>query len=367
MTSHSASLLLLLPFASFSLLAMAVFAGDAAGEESPLHVYVSVSGEKRLAHYELDTKTGALTAKKGIELKGAPGAQTVSSDKRMLYVADRGNNGVDALRIDPATGNLTIAGSTTVVGNPVYVSLDGTGRHLLTAYYTGDKAAIFPILKDGTVGEKASSVVETKKNPHSILIDRENRTVYVPDCGSDMIQQYRFDAEHGTLKPHETPEVATAKGDGPRHVWLHPKLPVVYFVNEKSSSVSAYRRDKTGSLSLLQNVSTLPEDFQGGNTCADIELSAGGEFLYASNRGHDSIAAFRVDAKDGRLTPIGRFATEQTPRSFNLAPGGRFLVAAGQGNGRLAVYRVDPKSGELKRLETYDVGKSPAWVQIVER
>lgn len=330
-----------------------------------LHVYVSVSGENRLAHYRLDTDSGALTADEGIELKGAPGAQTVSRDKQFLYVADRTSGSVVTLKIDANTGGLSIAGSTPVVGNPVYVSLDRTGRHLLTAYYTGDKAAVFPINGDGTVGAKPSSVLDTKQNPHSILIDGDNRVVYVPNTGADVIKQYRFDAERGTLAPHDVPEVATAAGDGPRHVWLHPKLPVVYFVNEKSSSVSAYRRDASGSLSLLQNVSTLPDDFSGRNTCADLELSAMGEFLYASNRGHDSIAAYRVEAKDGRLTPIGRFATEATPRSFNLAPGGRFLVAAGQGSGRLAVYRVHPESGELTRLETYDVGKSPAWVQIV--
>jgi 6-phosphogluconolactonase len=282
-----------------------------------------------------------------------------------LYVADRTTGSVDVLRIDEKSGGLSLAGSTPVGGNPVFLALDGTGKHLLAAYYGDGKAAVYPVLADGTVGAKASSVVETKKNPHSLVIDGENRIVYVPNTGADVIKQYRFDAERGTLTPHDTAEIATAAGDGPRHVRLHPKLPVVYFVNEKSSSVSAYIRADDGSLSLLQNLSTLPDGFTGGNTCAEIHLTSGGEFLYASNRGHDSLAAYRVDPKDGRLTAIGQFATEATPRSFHIAPGDRFIIAAGQSSGRLAVYQIDGKTGQLERLSTHEVGRSPAWVQIV--
>lgn len=338
----------------------------AADDAAALRLYVSVGGENRLARLALVPETGRIKSEGGLALPGAPGAQTVSRDGRTLYVALRSTKSVAALAIDGKTGELTLLGETPVDGNPTYLAIDRTGRYLLVAYYSDGKAAVFPIREDRTVGPKATCVVTTKKNPHSILIDAKNEVVYVPNTGADVIKQYQFDAESGTLTPHDTPEVATAPGDGPRHLWFHPRLPVMYYVNEKSSSVTAYRRDETGSLSKLQNISTLPDDFDGRNTCADVELSPDGGFLYASNRGHDSIAGFRIDPQTGRLTSIGRFPTEATPRSFNISPDGRFLVAAGQGSGKLASYRRDRKTGKLTRLDTYEVGRGPSWVQFVK-
>jgi 6-phosphogluconolactonase len=347
------------------LLRESVMGAEEAEGTSPLRMVVSVGGESRLALFSLDPQTGELSLRGELKLPGAPGAQVVSRDGRFLYVALRSTNSVATLSIDKKTGKLTLLADTPVVGNPTYLALDQTGKYLLTAYYSGGKAAVYPIKQDGAVGPKASSVVTTKKNPHSILIDAENKVVYVPNTGADVIKQYNFDAKTGTLTPHATPEVATAPGDGPRHLWFHPTAPVMYFVNEKSSSVTAYNRDATGNLTKLQNVPTLPEDFDGRNTCADVELSPDGRFLYASNRGHDSIAGFRVDAQSGELTPIGRFPTEATPRSFNITPDGGYLVAAGQGNGKLAVYRRDRQTGKLERLSTHEVGKSPSWVQFL--
>jgi 6-phosphogluconolactonase len=145
---------------------------------------------------------------------------------------------------------------------------------------------------------------------------------------------------------------------------FHPTLPLVYCDNERGSSVTAYAFDeKTGTLTPGRTVSTLPADFTGNNTCADIALTPDARFLYASNRGHDSLAGFMVDEKTGALTPIGQFATEKTPRSFSIDPAGRFVYAAGQGSGKLAAYRLDAKSGALERFDTYEVGKEPAWVQ----
>jgi 6-phosphogluconolactonase len=144
----------------------------------------------------------------------------------------------------------------------------------------------------------------------------------------------------------------------------------VYFVNEKNSSVSAYRLDQaTGTLEAFQTLSTLPDTFsdRDNNTCADIEVTPSGRFLYASNRGHDSLAAYAIDSDSGGLTMLGTFATQQTPRSFTIDPDGKFLIAAGQGNGRLASYRIASETGKLESLETLDVGADPAWVQIVRR
>jgi 6-phosphogluconolactonase len=135
---------------------------------------------------------------------------------------------------------------------------------------------------------------------------------------------------------------------------------------EQGSSVMAFHLDaKTGALGVFQTISTLPTDFSERNSCADLELTPSGKFLYVSNRGHDSIACFTVDAESGKLTLVEQEPTEKTPRSFNVDPSGRFLYAAGQGSGKLASYRIDNDFGELTRLETYSVGKQPWWVLVV--
>jgi 6-phosphogluconolactonase len=144
-------------------------------------------------------------------------------------------------------------------------------------------------------------------------------------------------------------------------------MDILYFSNEQGCSVTAYRLNgSAGTLSAFQTVTTLPDDYSGENTCAQIQISPSGRSLYATNRGHDSIACFAVDGDTGRLTPIGQVPTEPIPRAFSLDPSGSFLYATGQGTGRLAAYRIDGNTGDLHPLETYAVGKHPMWVLIVE-
>ena len=152
---------------------------------------------------------------------------------------------------------------------------------------------------------------------------------------------------------------------GPRHLQFHPNGKWVYVVNEQGKSVTLCDYDaEKGTLAMRQTLSTHPSDWDNTQgSCADIEISADGRFVYASNRGHDSIAAFAIDQSNGELTSLGQTPTEKTPRSFNLIPGGEtFMVAAGQGSAKLVVYRRDPKSGAISPLKTYDCGQSPAWV-----
>ncbi len=339
--------------------------GDAP-REGRFFLYVSVSGESRIARFAINAQTGALTAKESVPASGSPGCLAVGPGARFLYAAIRSKGRVETFRIDPTTGNLKSEATAEAVDNPVYLSVDKTGTRLLTAYYGAGKAAVYAIDRSGHAGGEALQVVTTQKNPHSILADRSNRYVFVPNTGSDLILQFRFNAETGGLTPSAEPQVATAAGAGPRHIWFHPSLDTVYVVNEKNSTVAAYRLNtNTGGLTAFQTLSTLPEDFSGGNTCADIELTPSGRYLYASNRGHDSIAAYAVHEKTGELKRIGVFPTEATPRSFNIDPSGRFLYAAGQGSGKLASYRINQETGALQPLAVYKIGKSPAWVQTL--
>jgi 6-phosphogluconolactonase len=329
-------------------------------------LYVSLGGDHKIAMFEMNPQSGALTRRPNIPVEGAPGSLAVDPNHKFLYAAVRSSGTVATFRIDPVTGGLSQLGSVPVVANPVYVVTDTTGRYLFTAYYGAGKVAVYRIGIDGIVQSPATQILEAEKNPHSILKDRSNRIVFVPNTGADSILQYRFDQQTGMLSPNQVPRLTTSAGAGPRHQFFHPTMNLVYFVNEKNSSVTAFQLDPdSGTLAALQTITTLPADFRGKNTCADIEITPDGRFLYASNRGHDSIAGYAIDPLSGRLKSLGQQPTEETPREFNVDPTGNFLFAAGQSSGRLASYRIGPASGRLEPLAIVPVGKSPAWVLVL--
>ena len=177
------------------------------------------------------------------------------------------------------------------------------------------------------------------------------------------IFQFRFDEETGELAPND-PATVPQDGDlGPRHYCFHPSLDVLYFSNEQGCSVTAYNFDAdAGTLSAFQTVPTLPSLWSGRNSCAQIRISPSGTLLFAPNRGHDSIACFRVDRESGRLTRTAIVPSEAVPRALNLDPAGNFLYAAGLDSGRIAAYRVNEAWGGLDRIGTYDAGREPMWV-----
>lgn len=328
-------------------------------------VYIAASGDNAIGRYRLQRDTGDLLHLDDTKLPGAPGSLALSADKQFLYAAVRSVESVATLRVNPGDGALKLLGTTKVAGNPVYITPDRSGKHLLTAYYTGNKTAVYPIAADGTVQTTATSLHPTGANPHCLVPSPDGRFVFVSNTGADKILQYQFDTTTGKLTPNTPPEILTPKGDGPRHLTFHPSGKFLYAVNEKGSSTTAFQfNSQTGALTALQTLPTLPADFTGNNTCADIEITPDGKFLYASNRGHDSLARYAIDAATGRLTALGHTPTEKTPREFAIDPTGRFLIAAGQSSNRLAVYRLDPATGALAPLAVHPCGKSPAWVLI---
>ena len=331
------------------------------------YVYVSIGGEERIAIYDMDTDTGALELKDSADAGGAVGALAVSPDKRFLYAAIRSTTSVTTFAIDSGTGGRSQLGSVPVFDNPVYVFIDNSGKFLVMSSYSGDTAGAYPIGDDGTVQDEASTLQETRRNPHSIQLDPSNRFGFVPNTGSDCIFQYVWDSEAGTLTPNDVPIVDTAEGTGPRHFAFYPGKNYVYFVNEKGNSIDAFNLDEgTGQLSHFQHISTLPDDFDDESFCADIHFTPDGKYLYATNRGHESLAGYSVDAETGELTFLGTYPTEAHPRSFAIDPPGNFVYCAGQDSDRMASYRINHDTGELEPLEIYGVGKAPGWVTVLE-
>jgi 6-phosphogluconolactonase len=205
--------------------------------------------------------------------------------------------------------------------------------------------------------------VVTTKTAHAIATDPGNQFVFVPHVAPNAVYQFRFDAAKGTLT-----EAGRALGGspkaGPRHLAFHPTQPLAFSSDESGSSITSYWFEAGSGLRVGQTLSTLPQDFKGANTTAEVKVHPSGKFVWVSNRGHDSLAGFAID-NSGKLTALGQTPTEKTPRSFDITPDGRYAFGAGEGSGKLAVFQVDLTSGKLTRLHTLDVGKSLSWVMAV--
>ncbi len=346
----------------------------------PNVLYVGLQDADKIAMFAIDdagklTKHGELTA------LGGPSVMAVSSNRQMLYVGQRGGPAITTFRIDPQTGGLTAIRTAAQPHAPTFLAPDRTGRFMLVAYYQGGGAAVLHVASDGAVGPPSQDWLATATGAHAIATDRSNRFAYVPHIariqdnvleppksipGPNTIIQFRFDAESGRLSPSARPQVQQANLAGPRHYCFHPSLDLAYFLNEQGCSVTSYRIDPSnGTLAPLQTISTLPAGFDARNTCSQIHLTPSGLFLYVGNRGHNSIAGFRVAPDTGLLMPAGHATTEAVQSAFCVDPDGRFLFAAGTASSRLASYRIDSDSGALTPLAVEEVGPRPAAVSAV--
>jgi 6-phosphogluconolactonase len=267
---------------------------------------------------------------------------------------------ISAFAISPENGSLRFLNQTSTGGAaPCHLVIDKSGRHALVANYTGGSVASLPIGSDGKIGaitthvlHQGSSVKPRQTGPHahSINLDAANRFAVVADLGLDKLLVYRFDAEKGTLAANATPGISIAPASGPRHFAFHPNGRFGYVINEMSLTVTALAYNpQRGVFSLLQTIATVPDgvDRQGLST-AEIRVHPSGKFLYGSNRGHNSIAAYRIEPESGRLALIEIEPTQgKTPRNFCIDPTGTFLLAENQSSGTIVVFRIDPATGAL--------------------
>jgi 6-phosphogluconolactonase len=335
----------------------------------PYCMYVALQQDDKLARFTMEAGSGKLTRQEEVVIAGGPAPLAVDPQRRFLYVGRRGACLVSSFRIAPRTGDLTHLGEVALETDPCYLATDRSGRFLFSAYYEGGRAAVHPIGADGVAGGPPIEWLATARGAHSMQTDPSNRFAFVPHIagnGPNAIFLFHFDAHSGRLTPNAPPRVSPERPDGPRHFCFHPSKDILYFSNEQGCSITAYALDTaSGLLTPLQTVPTLPEGFTGRNSCSQIQIAPSGRFLYAPNRGHNSIACFAVDASSGYLTPIGHMPTETIPRAFSLDPTGTFLYAAGLESGRLAAYRIDASSGLLQPLAVYPVGNRPMWVLIL--
>src|SRR5256885_7627255 len=287
---------------------------------------------------------------------------------------------VSAFAIDKTKATLGLINQQPSMGaGPCHLVLDRSGRHLLVANYGSGSVSVLPVARDGRLGI-ASDVVqhtgssvnpERQKGPHAhcVTIDRANRFVFVCDLGLDKVLAYRFDAQGGRLTPHDPPFAQVKPGAGPRHMVFRPDGRFAYVVNELSSTVTAFRYDAdTGVLHEVQTVSTLPEHFDGANSGAEVDVHPSGKWLYVSNRGHNSVVLFDVDATSGTLTYVEEQGTAGfTPRHFGIDPSAAYLAVGNQNSNTILVARIDAARGRLKPSGVLAYAPSPVCMVFLPR
>lgn len=288
-----------------------------------------------------------------------PSFLALSRDGAHLYTVHGDESSVSAFRVDKQTGRLTFINRQDTQGsNPVHLALDPAGEHLIVSNHLGSSLAVFPIGIDGALLPLSQLVhltgpigphrtEQTQSKPHFNAFDPSGRFVLVPDKGLDRVFGFRF--EGGVLSRAPSPWVSTREGSGPRHLAFHPTRNLVYVVNELDSTVTAYRYSpETAALQPFQILSTLPSSFTGNSRASEIAIDATGRALYASNRGDDSTAVFKVDQVTGALEFLGADSSHgRTPRFFALSPSGRHLFALNEDSDSIVVFSIDASTGRL--------------------
>jgi 6-phosphogluconolactonase (cycloisomerase 2 family) len=310
--------------------------------------------------YRLDAARGQLETVQVVGDLVNPSFLALNRRGDMLYTVHGDREELSVLRVDTQQGTLQHVQTCSCEGrNPVHLALDPTGRHMVVSNHLTGALAVLPVRDDGTLGPVSQlAALEGTPGPHRVEqpfskphfnpFDPSGRFVIVPDKGLDRLFSFRF--EDGRLAPAAVPHAQARENAGPRHVAFHPTAPYVYSVNELDSTVTAYRLDpQSGALAPLQILSTLPDTFTGNSRASEIVVDARGRTLYASNRGDDSIAIFRLDPATGRMAFLrAQAATGRTPRFFILTPDGRFMFVLNEDSDSIVAFAVDQDSGALE-------------------
>ena len=367
------------------LLGLLVLPATRAEDEAPkkfmvyVGTYTSPKKSQGIYRMELDLATGKLTdpvlAGKAVNpsfLALRPGGKFLYAVGEIDSFATKGKKSgggaVSAFAIDQKTGDLTLLNQQSSEGSgPCHVVIDKAGKYALAANYGGGNACALPIGEDGKLGEATGFVQHAgKKRPlaHSINLDAAGRFAVVADAGLDKVFVYRF--EGGKLTANDPPHAELKPSAAPRHFAFHPDGKHAYVINESALSITAFDNDADkGVLKELQTISTVPKSWKGGST-AEVVVHPSGKFVYGSNRGHDSIAVFAVDAKAGTLTHVENQGKGiKTPRNFAIDPSGKYCLVANQDSHSVIVFRVDQETGELERTDVKAEIDQPVCVRFL--
>lgn len=365
---------------------LAVFLVPALTPAADPIVFVSefAAGDKGgIQAYTFDTTNGRLKPLHRTAGLEHPFFLALSPDKKFLYsihakqFGGKENEQVAAYQVVGRTGELKLLNRQSAEGTAAcYLDVDRTGKMLLVANYASGSVAALPVKADGSLGEpasfhphKGSSVnPQRQKEPHAhcIVVSPDNRYAFAADLGTDQILCYKLDPATAKLTPNKVPFAKSPPGAGPRHLTFHPNGKRVFVINELLNSVSVFDYDAdAGTLTEKQTISTLPADFKGTSYCADVKITPDGKFLYGTNRGHDSIAAYTI-GDDGRLSLVAIEPSRgKGPQNLAITPDGRWLLCANMPGNNLAVFGIDPVTGKLKPVGEPVTQPSPSCIVLL--
>ena len=330
------------------------------GNEAHLLIGTYTSGSSEGIYvYKFNTATGESILESSIKSSN-PSYLAVSPDKKFVFAVNEDAPGhISSYSFDKVTGKLALVSQQPSKGNhPCYVTVTNNGKWLLTGNYSSGNFSVNRINKNGTLDSARTSIqhegysvnADRQQAPHvhATVLSKDNKYLFVPDLGIDKLMIYSFNAKNGKVAPAKIPFQMVEAGAGPRHFDFTPSGKFAYLMEELTGSISAYSYYK-GTLTLIQNISALPGDFNGAIGSADIHVSPDGKFLYASNRGEsNTIAIFSVNETTGMLRPVGHQSVlGKTPRNFNFDPSGNFLLVANQNSDEIVVFVIDHSTGLL--------------------
>lgn len=320
-----------------------------------------------------DPETGGLEMGKTVANITNPSFVKTSEDNQNLYaVSELGpNDGPSGLlfsyKINPDQSLEELGNVSTEGFAPCYIAEDNSGKFIFVANYVGGVVVMYEKDADGKLKKQQKITLENpdKSHPHSVNISADNKFVYIPDLGNDRIWIFELNTESKSLEPHDTPFIQLAEGAGPRHFTFSKSHEYAYSINELNGSISAFKIGDKGELFHIEDISSLPMDFNGKNSAADIHLHPSGKFLYASNRGHNSIAAFVINSETGKLDNIGFAKTKgSTPRNFAISPNGDFLYVANQDSNDITGFRINTETGTLEDTGVKLEVKTPVCIEF---
>lgn len=356
-------------------------------KKSPERIFIGTytgKGSNGIYTAEFNEESGSIGAITLAAKTDNPSFVTTDRTGKFLYAVNelgqyqgQPTGAVSAFEVEPSTGLLKLLNQIPSSGAaPCHLSLDQTGKFLFVANYMGGNIAVITIEENGSLGALTSVVQFSGTGPHQrqdgphahyIQVTPDNNYVLAADLGTDKIMIYRFDASVGLLRRNETPFAELSPGAGPRHLVISGSGKIIYVLNELNGTVTVFDFNPANAgMAARQIISTLPSDFSGSNTAAEVVLSPDGRYLYTSNRGHDSIAQFAIDKNSGDLalvgwTPCGGNA----PRHIQIDPAGQWMIASNQNSNNLALFRIEATSGKLTQQSIVDVSM-PVCVQFLQ-
>jgi 6-phosphogluconolactonase len=331
--------------------------------------------------YDFNTETADFKLRSVAKGLKDPAFLTFSNDHKFVYSVGElspQEGTVHAFSFDKNTANLTLLNTQSSQGErPCHIALDKTGKWVAIANYRGGNICVYPVEANGKlgtatqmiqhVGKSKDAERQEKAHAHSVNFSPDNRYLLVPDLGMDKIMQYAFDATSGKLSTIQKPYFQTDSGAGPRHFTFSINGKFGYVVQELNSTVTVFGY-KNGELTAIQTIETLPIDYTGRKWSADIHLSPDGRFLYASNRAHESLTIFSVNAKTGRLTFVAHQNTfGKTPRNFMISPDGKLLLVANQESDNVVIFRRNTTTGLLTKLPQEIIIPNPVCLKLMQK